>query len=332
MNTTCVDLILSFDPCKNFVVEVRGRIREQTQEFSHFHLVRYGCKKMSSATSTSRIPSQSSASTTTASSPATTDVESSSAQEQQQEPGSRGHPSQRPERVMTNNKQRSTSKKSANKQLSSTPQNKQRLVLKNPDGSLVAGFSQSYVEPKPPASPANHVPAWLDGGVANELEYIYTKHEQLFLGLLIVQFLIEIVFTGLYIYYGNELIEEMTIIYSHLIGKNNVVRLYTLTVIVELVYSSFYYLLGGMALWKGKAVLFERFASFALFGCLQSVFLAFANKFNLICFLFRLLAYIYARFLRNYLRSVAILQEPSRRAGIEEDSPERGRVAGGGIP
>lgn len=67
-------------------------------------------------------------------------------------------------------------------------------------------------------------------------------------------------------------------------------------------------LAGAYAVWKNKVRHYERFATLAFLGCCLQVLFAFASKFNLVCFLFRLTAYVYAKFFRNYLRSLSIVQ------------------------
>ncbi|CAD7950787.1 unnamed protein product [Amoebophrya sp. A25] len=181
-----------------------------------------------------------------------------------------------------------------------------KLVFKNPDGSLAAGFGPDYRESEGPPSP-KFLPSWLDDSVADELEGIYNRHERILTTFLVVQFLTESVFNGLYLYYSAALIDEMALVYPHL-GSQNITRVFWAAVAIEAAYETAYYACGFLALWRNGARQFKCFADVAFYGCILQVLFAFVNKFNLVMLLFRAMAYLYGRFFRNFLKSVAIVQ------------------------
>mmetsp|Transcript_12174 Transcript_12174/g.29523 ORF Transcript_12174/g.29523 Transcript_12174/m.29523 type:complete len:274 (-) Transcript_12174:777-1598(-) len=131
----------------------------------------------------------------------------------------------------TNYNKKTTSSTSA----TSTP-----LVLKNPDGSLVAAFGAEYVQRKPPPSP-KYTPSWLDESVATELEYIYSRHEQLFLTLLVLQLLVEAACGGLYVYYAGSIIQEMCFVYAKFLSPSVVHKLFYAAVVVDVLYEFAYF-------------------------------------------------------------------------------------------
>eukprot|EP00392_Amoebophrya_sp_AT5.2_P008442 g8463.t1 len=83
-----------------------------------------------------------------------------------------------------------------------------------------------------------------------------------------------------YVYYAGSIIQEMCFVYAKFLSPSVVHKLFYAAVVVDVLYEFAYF----------------------------HVLFAFASKFNLVCFLFRLTAYVYAKFFRNYLRSLSIVQ------------------------
>ena len=103
-------------------------------------------------------------------------------------------------------------KTSSSSSSSPTKPTSKPLLLKNPDGSLSAGFAANYVRPKPPRSPRfapSVVNAWLDEDTACDLELIYSRHCNLFLALLLIQLVVDGLFGSLYVLYADVVVEEM---------------------------------------------------------------------------------------------------------------------------
>lgn len=184
------------------------------------------------------------------------------------------------------------------------------VFVSQPDGNLSQAMPPGYKDQTPPGTPRfgpGDAPlAWADEGLLAEFEYIFMRHEKLFLSLLLMEFVVEAVFNVMYIYYASYSVHEVAHVYQTL-------SIHTLWVISsvlwisEITYCAVYYSMGFVAVWSTKPHYYAWFASVALVGIFGQVLLAYMNKFNILVFFLRLLSYIYAKFLRNLLQSMNLL-------------------------
>jgi len=184
------------------------------------------------------------------------------------------------------------------------------IFLENPDGSMAEGIPPGFKDATPPRSPRMQGVGWWDENMALEFEYIYSRHEKLFLSLLLMEFVVELTFNVMYVYYAEYSVREVSLVY-HGFELRSLWIIFWVLFGAEIAYCFFYYGLGFMAIYKNRPSYYKYFAHVALLGILGQVLLAYMNKFNLLVFFLRLMAYIYAKFLRNLLQSLFLLpQEP----------------------
>eukprot|EP00397_Hematodinium_sp_SG-2012_P045849 GEMP01051626.1.p1 GENE.GEMP01051626.1~~GEMP01051626.1.p1 ORF type:complete len:214 (+),score=39.48 GEMP01051626.1:488-1129(+) len=177
------------------------------------------------------------------------------------------------------------------------------ILIKNPDGSISEGLPPGYKETPSPPSPRqlmNGLFADVDGFEvpADELEYLYSRHVRLFLVLVFFEFAIDAVFNILYVYRSPYALAEIGMVY---VGASTWIleRLFWTVFTVEMAYCIVFYCL---VLWATNSHCARRYATFSqvcLGGIVGHVFMAYINKFNLLIFFLRLIAYMYARFLRS---------------------------------
>mmetsp|Transcript_24315 Transcript_24315/g.58954 ORF Transcript_24315/g.58954 Transcript_24315/m.58954 type:complete len:213 (-) Transcript_24315:119-757(-) len=179
------------------------------------------------------------------------------------------------------------------------------VFLQNPDGTFAEGVPPGYKEKTPPQSPRG-MASWWDESLADEFELIYSRHEKLFLSLLLMQLIIEVTFNVMYVYYAKYSMEEVAEVYRHF-PKKTLWIMFWIMFGFELAFCVVYYTFGFLAIAKNRPSYYRYFSNIALVGILSQVLLAYMNKFNLLVFFLRLMAYIYSKFLRNLLQSVLLL-------------------------
>lgn len=160
--------------------------------------------------------------------------------------------------------------------------------------------------PEAPQTPRRLGLGSVDGAVADELECIFEKHERAFAWLLLGQLVVEMSFNVVYVYYGRFAVRQLSLVY-HAASMHTLWMMFWGLYLVEMLYVMSYYMAGVSALWRGKPQLYQWFADVALVGLAWQVVMAYMNKFNLLVFILRMLAYVYARFMRNMVRSLSLL-------------------------
>lgn len=181
------------------------------------------------------------------------------------------------------------------------------VFVQHPDGSLSEGVPPGYSEPTPPQTPRSHV-AEASAAVNADIVRVLARHELLFLALLLLQLIVECAFEMMHIRYHEEAIFELSLIYPSL--STGVIKvLYWLACVGELVYCLIYFGLGVIAACRSKPRYYQRFSTVALIGTLGQLPLAYLNRFNLLIFFLRFIAYAYARFHWNLLQGIGLIRE-----------------------
>lgn len=178
------------------------------------------------------------------------------------------------------------------------------IMVENPDGSMAEGVPPGYKEKTPPRSP--RLPFTDDGlwrdldaaGLQEEISLLHSRHEKLFITLLLLQFFCEGVFNVLYVVHVKAAVEEVRSVYRNVSVEHLQTILWSIFVL-EVIYCVAYYSLAVAAVWTNRPRYYRMFATTCLVGILGQVLMAYVNKFNLLIFFLRLLAYIYSKFLRQ---------------------------------
>lgn len=184
----------------------------------------------------------------------------------------------------------------------------QHVFLAHPDGSISEGIPPGYKEVSPPHSPRPSL-LWWDDIMAAEFDFIYSRHEKLFLSLLLMEFVVEFTFNVMYLFYAEYSVHEVGRVY-HTLSEHTLWTIFWAMFVCEVLYCALYFACGFGAVWSTRPKLYKWFAHIAFAGILGQVILAYMNKFNLLIFFLRLMAYIYAKFLRNLLLSLYLLPQP----------------------
>jgi len=179
------------------------------------------------------------------------------------------------------------------------------VFVENPDGSLMEGIPPGYRERTPPGSP-RHGPLLDPAAPLNpEVVKVLARHEALFLLLLVLELLVECIFEVLHMQYREDAIVELSLIYPSL--SVPVLRLlYWLAFAGESIFAGSFFALGVLAVCKSRIRLYQRFSTVALAGTLGQLPLAYLNRFNLLVFFLRFIAYAYARFQWNLLYAIGL--------------------------
>lgn len=202
------------------------------------------------------------------------------------------------------------------------------IFLENPDGSMLEGVPPGYKDPTPPRSPRGiHGQPWgvLPGGLddldnangitlAEEVDFIYGRHERLLGSLLLVQFLLELAYNFVYIFEQKIAILEVVTLYRNNITQRTAEVIFWTMFGTQAAYAVGYYCVACYALWVKRPHAYRAFANWCLVGIAAQVFLAYINKFNLLVFFLRLLSYIYAKFLQNLSLSLQLLPQNNNQA------------------
>lgn len=181
------------------------------------------------------------------------------------------------------------------------------VFVQHPDGSLSEGIPPGYCEPTPPHTPRSHV-AEASAAVNADIVRVLARHELLFLALLLLQFIVELLFEWMHVRYSEEAIFELTLIYPSL-APGVIKFLYWLACVGESGYCTIYFGLGVLAACQSKPRHYQRFSTVALIGTLGQLPLAYLNRFNLLIFFLRFIAYAYARFHWNLLQGIGLIRD-----------------------
>mmetsp|Transcript_76948 Transcript_76948/g.174007 ORF Transcript_76948/g.174007 Transcript_76948/m.174007 type:complete len:196 (+) Transcript_76948:165-752(+) len=183
------------------------------------------------------------------------------------------------------------------------------VFVENPDGSLAQGLPPGYKEQTPPSTPRQTVvfdPTFTT--LNSDIVRVLARHETVFLCLLFIQMLVESAFETLHIAYREDAVFELHLIYPSV--SRPVLRVFYWTAFVgESTFSCALFALGIIAAFRSKPRLYQRFSTVALVGTLGQLPLAYLNRFNLLIFFLRFIAYAYSRFHWNLLHAISLLRD-----------------------
>jgi len=191
------------------------------------------------------------------------------------------------------------------------------IFLKNPDGSMAEGVPPGYTDfiptegaPKPYGFMGDRFSQTLDEEqLREEVSYLGNRHMQLFGLLVTFQFLVEVTFEAMYVSQEEMALKEQHYMYANAsLGTLKVV--FWTTFGIEICFGAVYYCIAGMALFSSRPKHFEFFARCGMIGVFLEIALAYVNRFNLLIFFMRLLAFMYARVLKGFMVQLLLLPAP----------------------
>lgn len=203
------------------------------------------------------------------------------------------------------------------------------VILANPDGSMSEGVPPGYKEKEPWSLegvglsrssggrgllPYGYfadtlVPELDPAFLYDELTHLILKHQQVFALLLFIQFAVEAAFFTVSLLGFAETLQEVQSFYPKA-KKETLLLVLSCCSCAQVLYLTVYYALGLRVVVLQRPKCYADFAGWCLFGVLAELLLAPMTRFNLFTFFLRFLAYLYAKFLKNFLRTVALIPPP----------------------
>jgi len=188
------------------------------------------------------------------------------------------------------------------------------IFLENPDGTITEAIPSDYKSEKlkrpfPDAndSDGSNMSDALAANMYQEVDFLYSRHERVLMLLLLTQFSLEVLYDVVYIVRMGPSVTEFLEMYNSRIEKRAAELIFWFIFVLQVTYSIAYYIIAVMAMWTKRPKQYRMFANWSLVGIVALVLLAYVNKFNLLIFFLRLLAYIYARFLQGLTASLLLL-------------------------
>lgn len=203
------------------------------------------------------------------------------------------------------------------------------IFLENPDGTITEAIPSSQQEKPKKKKRTSGDNSSVDGdsdGSTNslsenaassmyqEVDFLYSRHARVFGVLLVCQFGLELLYNVVYVMRMAPSVLEFMAMYNYRIKEKPAEVVLWSIFGMQLIYSVVYYVMAGMALHSKQPKQYQLFATWSLIGIVALVFLAYVDKFNLLIFFLRLLAYIYSRFLQGLTASLLLLPQSSDRA------------------
>mmetsp|Transcript_10154 Transcript_10154/g.22875 ORF Transcript_10154/g.22875 Transcript_10154/m.22875 type:complete len:221 (-) Transcript_10154:75-737(-) len=193
------------------------------------------------------------------------------------------------------------------------------IFLENPDGTITEAIPSNF---RQQAQKIRHERRHSDmndsdssGSVSDsttntmyqEVDFLYSRHERVLILLLCTQFCLEVLYDVVYVVRMEQSVMEFLAMYSWRLQPRSAELFFWIIFVFQVFYGIAYYAIAGVAIWTKRPKNYRLFANWSLVGIVVLVLLAYVDKFNLLIFFLRLLAYIYARFLQGLTASLLLL-------------------------
>ncbi|CAE7227694.1 unnamed protein product [Symbiodinium pilosum] len=204
------------------------------------------------------------------------------------------------------------------------------IFVENPDGSITEAVPSDAKQARPKTDRGRR-DSNADGdsdssgsgsnangiSMTQEVEFLYSRHERVFMLLLFIQFVLESLYAAVFVVRMRPSMFELEAMYNWEISPKTAEAILWTTLVIQVlrspagssqvVFGIVYYVMAALSIWTKRPKHFQMFAKTCLCGVVGLVLLAYADKFNLPIFFLRLLAYIYARFLQGLTASILLL-------------------------
>lgn len=190
------------------------------------------------------------------------------------------------------------------------------IFLENPDGTITEAIPSTHKEKGKSGNrgadgnsdgSSGSLSEAAAASMYQEVDFLYSRHERVFMVLLLTQLLLEILYDVVYILRMKEDLLVFMEMYQYRIQPKVAEVIFWLVFFVQLLYSVVYFSIAIVAMYTKQPKQYQLFANWSLAGIVGLVFLAYIDKFNLLIFFLRLLAYIYSRFLQGLTASLMLL-------------------------
>jgi len=193
------------------------------------------------------------------------------------------------------------------------------IFLENPDGTITEAIPSDYKTEKLKAGRRGGIFDGTDSdgslgsqdamaaSMYQEVDFLYSRHERVLMLLLFTQLCLEVLYDVVYIVRMEPSVMEFLAMYNWRMEKRAAEMIFWFIFVLQVTYSVAYYIIAAVAMWTKRPKQYRLFANWSLIGIVALVLLAYVDKFNLLIFFLRLLAYIYARFLQGLTASLLLL-------------------------
>lgn len=191
------------------------------------------------------------------------------------------------------------------------------IFLENPDGTITEAIPAKQKKSRPRGEGSRDSQggrADSDSGPENaqvnlyrEVEFLYSRHEKVFMLLLATQLCLEGLYNLVYIVRMQPSLLEFLSMYHWRIKPQVAEFIIWFVFVVQACYSFVYYLLAGTAVWTKRPRHYRSFSNWSVLGIAMLVLLAYVDKFNLLVFFLRVLASAYGRFMQNLSANLLLL-------------------------
>ncbi|CAE7481810.1 unnamed protein product [Symbiodinium necroappetens] len=196
------------------------------------------------------------------------------------------------------------------------------IFVENPDGSITEAVPSDAKQARPKGDRGDRGRRESNDGdsdssgsgsnangisMSQEVEFLYSRHERVFMLLLFIQFVLESLYAAVFVVRMRPSMFELEAMYNWEISPKTAEAILWTTLVIQVLFGIVYYFMAVLSIWTKRPKHFQMFAKTCLCGVVGLVLLAYADKFNLPIFFLRLLAYIYARFLQGLTASILLL-------------------------
>eukprot|EP00916_Digyalum_oweni_P015152 GHVL01024725.1.p1 GENE.GHVL01024725.1~~GHVL01024725.1.p1 ORF type:complete len:216 (+),score=19.90 GHVL01024725.1:74-721(+) len=176
-----------------------------------------------------------------------------------------------------------------------------RIVVELPDGSLAEAVPPGWKDPIVTS------PRFARESTDNldELTFVYSCHQKIFITLLLMQAVVEAGFHFMFISYAKYVFKEISDVYPTF-QYDQLMIIGSILLMTDIIYCIIFYTIGLVSVYSNRIRLYDAFSQFAILGVLVQLLLAYIGKFNFLIFLLRLMSYFYGKFLRNVLVALTL--------------------------
>lgn len=182
-----------------------------------------------------------------------------------------------------------------------------QVVISRPDGSFAQGIPTDYVSEAASERSTidySHVVDMLQDDTVSEVVEIYIKQRNIFLTLLTLQLIVEVFLTFFELFFFDFAIEQMKEVYGSFGGAR---YLFWSLLGLFLLFGALYYWLGYYSALTMKLKWMSIFSYVCIGGIGAQMLAVYLHKFNFLLLFFRLVIYVYARYMVSLISSILLL-------------------------
>jgi hypothetical protein len=182
-----------------------------------------------------------------------------------------------------------------------------QVLISKPDGSFSQGIPTDYISEcstERSSIDATYIVDLLQDDTVTEIVEIYCRQRNTFLTLMTVQLVVEVILTCFELVYLDFAVSQMKEVYG---SFGSVKLLFWGVLAFFLVFDSVYYCLGIYSAISMRLKLMSIFSYVCIVGVGCQMMAVYLHKFNFLLLFFRLIIYIYSRYMVSLISSILLL-------------------------